>query len=279
MMETTFVLKSQHVLEPPGRWTALRLKELWRYRELLYIFAWRDVQVRYKQAALGGAWAIVQPLVMMAVFTLVFSRIANVATPGVPYPVFAYSGLIAWTLFATAVGTSANSIITNANLVSKVNSPSLLIPIGAVLTWAPDFVISSLVLFVIMAIYGIAPAWTAVFLPVVMLAAMIAACSLGVGLSALNVAYRDVRYIVPFLMQVLLFATPVAYPTTTIPQNLRWLAGLNPMSWVVDFSRWALLGTATSWSVIVLSMTTTLVLLIGGLYYFRRVEHFFADVI
>jgi lipopolysaccharide transport system permease protein len=271
--------KRRNVLEPPGRWPTLRLEDLWSYRELLYVLAWRDVQVRYKQAALGGVWAVLQPVVMMAIYTFVFSRIANVATPEVPYPVFAYTGLIAWTLFASAVGTSANSIVGNANLVSKVNSPSLLIPVGAVLTWAPDFVISSLVLFVIMGIYGITPAWTAVFLPCLMLAGMIAACSLGVGLSALNVAYRDVRYIVPFLMQVMLFTTPVAYPTSSIPQDLRWLAGLNPMSWVVDFSRWIFLGTPVSWSVAAMSLATTLVLTISGLYYFRRVEHFFADVI
>ena len=159
------MLRSQQVLEPPGRWPALKLQELWSYRELLYMLAWRDVQVRYKQAALGGAWAVLQPLVMMAIFTLVFSRIANVATPGVPYPVFAYAGLVPWTLFASAVAGSANSIVGNANLVSKVNSPRLLIPSAPVLTWAPDFVISSVVLFVIMAIYGFAPAWTAVLLP------------------------------------------------------------------------------------------------------------------
>jgi lipopolysaccharide transport system permease protein len=271
--------KRQNILEPPGRWSALKLDELWHYRDLLYILAWRDIKVRYKQAVLGGAWAVLQPLVMMAVFTLLFSRIASVPTQGIPYPVFAFAGLVPWTMFASSVADSANSLVANANLVSKVKFPRLAIPAGAVLAWVPDFVIGSGVLFVIMAIYGIAPPWSVVLLPAVMLSAMVAALSVGVWLSALNVAYRDVRYVVPFLVQVWLFVTPVAYPTTAIPQNLQWLAGLNPMSWVVDFSRWALLGTPSSWGVIALSLATTWVLLISGLYYFRRVEHFFADVI
>jgi lipopolysaccharide transport system permease protein len=269
----------QNVLKPPGRWSALELGELWHYRDLLYILAWRDVKVRYKQAVLGAAWAVLQPLVMMGIFTLVFSRIANVPTQGVPYPVFAFAGLVPWTMFASAVGDSANSLVGNSSLVSKVYFPRLVIPAGAVLAWIPDFVIGSAVLFVVMAVYGFAPVWTAVLLPGVMVAAMLAAFSVGVWLSALNVAYRDVRYVVPFLVQAWLFVTPVAYPTTSIPENLRWLAGLNPMTWVVDFSRWALLGTTVSWGVVGLSIVTMAVLLASGLYYFRRVEHFFADVI
>jgi lipopolysaccharide transport system permease protein len=278
-MEAAAQPRRQNILEPPGRWSALKLGELWHYHDLLYILAWRDVKVRYKQAVLGAAWAVLQPLVMMGIFTLVFSRIANVPTQGVPYPVFAFAGLVPWTMFASAVGDSANSLVGNSNLVSKVYFPRLVIPAGAVLAWIPDFVIGSAVLFVVMAVYGFAPMWTAVLLPAVMLAAMLAAFSVGVWLSALNVAYRDVRYVVPFLVQAWLFVTPVAYPTTSIPENLRWLAGLNPMTWVVDFSRWALLGTSVSGGVVGLSIATMVVLLVSGLYYFRRVEHFFADVI
>jgi lipopolysaccharide transport system permease protein len=222
---------------------------------------------------------VLQPLVMMGIFTLVFSRIADVPTQGVPYPVFAFAGLVPWTMFASAVGDSASSLVGNSNLVAKVYFPRLVIPAGAVVAWIPDFAIGSAVLFVVMAVFGFAPAWTVVLLPAVMLAAMIAASSVGVWLSALNVAYRDVRYVVPFLVQAWLFVTPVAYPTTSIPENLRWLAGLNPMTWVVDFSRWALLGTPASWGVVGLSIATMVVLLLTGLYYFRRVEHFFADVI
>jgi lipopolysaccharide transport system permease protein len=257
----------------------LKLGELWHYRELLYILAWRDVKVRYKQAVLGATWAVLQPVVMMAIFTLLFSRIANVPTEGVPYPIFAFVGLLPWTLFASATAGSGASLVGNQNLVSKVYFPRLVIPAGAIFAWIPDFIISSVLLFVLMAIFGFMPPLTAALLPLVMVAAMIAAFSVGVWLSALNVAYRDVQYVVPFLIQAWLFLTPVAYPTTSIPPNLRWLTGLNPMTWVIDFSRWALLGTSTSWGVVGLSVATTLVLLISGLYYFRRVEHFFADVI
>jgi lipopolysaccharide transport system permease protein len=267
------------VLQHPGRWSALRLGELWQYRDLLYILAWRDVKVRYKQALLGAAWAVLQPLVMMGIFTLLFSRIANVPTGGVPYPVFAFVALVPWTMFASATAGSGSSLVGNQNLVSKVYFPRLLIPAGAVLAWVPDFLIGSALLFVIMAVFGFVPPVTAVLLPFVMISTMIASLSAGVWLSALNVAYRDVQYVVPFLIQTWLFITPVAYATASVPERLRWLTGLNPMLWVVDLSRWALLGTTASWPLVGLSIATTTILLVTGLYYFRRVEHFFADVI
>ena len=271
--------KRVNILQPPERFSALHLAELWQYRELLYILAWRDVKVRYKQAVLGAAWAVLQPLVLMGIFTLLFSRIADVPTGDVPYPVFAFVGLVPWTMFASATASSGGSLVGNQNLVSKVYFPRLVIPAGAVVTWVPDFVISSVLLFVIMAIFGFVPPLTALLLPVVLVSAMLAAFSVGVWLSALNVAYRDVQYVVPFLIQAWLFLTPVAYPTASVPENLRWLTGLNPMSWVIDLSRWALTGADASWPVVGLSIATTLVLLVSGLYYFRRVEHFFADVI
>jgi lipopolysaccharide transport system permease protein len=267
------------VLQAPGRWSALRLGDLWRYRDLLYILAWRDVTVRYKQAVLGAAWAVIQPVVMLGIFTLLFSRIANVPTGGIPYPVFAFAALVPWTMFASATAGAGSSLVGNQNLVSKVYFPRLVIPAGAVLAWIPDFVISSALLLVIMALFGFVPPPTVLLLPVVMLAAMIASFSVGVWLSALNVAYRDVQYVVPFLIQAWLFITPVAYPASSVPEHLRWLTGLNPMAWVIDLARWALLGTAASWPVSVLSFAVTAALLISGLYYFRRVEHFFADVI
>ena len=266
------------VLQPPGR-SALRLGELWHYRDLLYILAWRDVKVRYKQALLGAAWVVLQPLVMMGIFTVLFSKIANVPTAGVPYPVFALVALVPWTMFANAAAGSGTSLVGNQNLVSKVYFPRLAIPTGAVLAWIPDFLIGSALLFVIMAVFGFVPPVTAVLLPFVMLSALIASLSVGVWLSALNVGYRDVQYVVPFLIQAWLFITPVAYPTTSVPAKLRWLTGLNPMLWVVDLSRWVLLGTTASWGVVLLSVATTALLLVSGLYYFRRVEHFFADVI
>ena len=271
--------KRVNVLEPPNRWSALRLGELWHYRELLYILAWRDVMVRYKQALLGAAWAVLQPLVMMGIFTLLFSRIANVPTEGVPYPVFAFAALVPWTLFSSAVAASGASLVGNQNLVSKVYFPRLVIPAGAVFAWIPDFVIGSAFLFVIMAIFRFVPPFTAVLLPIVMASTMIAAFSVGVWFSALNVAYRDVQYVVPFLIQAWLFITPVAYPTSSVPERFRWITGLNPATWAIDFGRWALTGASSPWLVVGLSIATMIVLLVSGLYYFRRVEHFFADVI
>ena len=269
----------RHVLAPPGRWSSARLQEVWDYRDLLYILAWRDVRVRYKQAVLGAAWAVLQPLVMMGIFTVVFSRIGNVKTGNVPYPVFAFAGLVPWTMFANAVADSSNSLVLNSSLVSKVYFPRILIPTSAMLAWVPDFVIGTTVLFVIIGVYGIVPAWTAIFLPLVLLATMLAVLSVGVWLSALNVAYRDVRYAVPFLVQIWLFVTPVAYPAQSIPSKIRWFAGLNPMTWVVDLSRWCLLDTPLAWEIDGLSLLTTIVLLITGIRYFARVQHFFADVI
>ena len=268
-----------HVLEAPGRWSALDLGELWHYRDLLYILAWRDVKVRYKQAVLGAAWAVVQPLVMMGVFTLLFSKIADVPTGGVPYPIFAFTALVPWTLFANGTAGSGASLVGNYNLVSKVYFPRLVIPASAVLAWVPDFVISSVLLFVLMAAFGFVPPLTVLLLPLVLVAAMLAACSVGVWLSALNVAYRDVQYVVPFLIQAWLFLTPVAYPTSAIPEGLRWITGLNPMTWVIDLARWAMLGAPASASIVAISIVTMLALLTSGLFYFRRVEHFFADVI
>lgn len=279
-MTETIRSQRENDLEPPGRWSALKLGELWHYRELLYILAWRDVKVRYKQAVLGAAWAVLQPLVMMGIFTLLFGRIANVDTGNVPYPVFAFVGLVPWSMFANATAGSGASLVGNQNLVSKVYFPRLVIPVGAVCAWVPDFLISSAILFAVMAIFGFVPPITAVLLPLVMIAAMIASISVGVWLSALNVAYRDVQYAVPFLIQAWLFITPVAYPAKAIKaEHLRWITGLNPMSWVIDLSRWAMTSTPIPWALTSLSIATTTLLLVSGLYYFRRVEHFFADVI
>ena len=278
-MQADAAPRTHRILQPPGRWPGLHPVELWRSRELLYILAWRDVKVRYKQAVLGAAWALLQPLIMVGVFTLLFGRIADIPTGGVPYPVFAFVALVPWSLFANATAGSGNSLVANEKLVSKVYFPRLAIPVGAVLAWIPDFLISSVILFAIMAVFGFVPPPTALLLPLVIVAAMIAALSVGIWLSALNVAYRDVQYAVPFLILVWLFLTPVAYSTASVPEQFRWLTGLNPMAWVIDFARWAMLGTAVPWGVTGLSIATTAVLLLSGLYYFRRVEAFFADVI
>ena len=278
-MSTATVPQRATVLAPPSRWPSFSLGELWRYRELLYILAWRDVMVRYKQAVLGVAWAVIQPLAFMAIFTLLFSRIVGVPTGGIPYPVFALAALVPWTMFANATAGSGQSLIADQSLVTKVYFPRLVIPISAILAWVPDFLIGSGLLGITMVIFGFVPPLTVLLLPLVLVATVVAALSVALWLSALNVAYRDVQYVVPFLIQAWLFLTPVAYPTASIPEGFRWLAGLNPMTWVIDFTRWALLGTPASWGIVALSILTTLVLLVTGLYYFRHVEHFFADVI
>ena len=267
------------LLAPPSRWPSLALTEIWHYRDLLYLLAWRDVKVRYKQALLGAAWAIVQPLVMMGIFTLLFGEIVNVPTGDVPYAVFALTALVPWTMFANAASGSGQSLITDESLVSKVYFPRLLIPLSAILAWVPDFLIGSALLLVTMLALGVMPPVTALLFPMILLATIVATMSVALWLSALNVAYRDVRYVVPFLIQAWLFLTPVAYPSSSIPEGLRWLAGLNPMTWVIDLARWTMTSTPIAGSIAGLSLATTAVLLVGGLAYFRHVEHFFADVI
>ena len=271
--------RRETLLAPPSRWPSLALGEVWHYRDLLYILAWRDVKVRYKQAILGAAWAVLQPLVMMAIFTLLFGRIAGVPTGGTPYAVFALTALVPWTMFANASAGSGQSLIADQSLVSKVYFPRLLIPMSAILAWVPDFLIGCALLLITMIVLGVSIPVTALLLPLVLVATVVAAMSVALWLSALNVAYRDVQYVVPFLIQAWLFLTPVAYPTSSIPEGLRWLAGLNPMTWVVDLSRWAMTSTPIPAGIAGLSLATTAVLLIGGLAYFRHVEHFFADVI
>jgi lipopolysaccharide transport system permease protein len=271
------------VLKPAGGWTRLELADLWRYRDLLYILAWRDVKVRYKQATLGIAWTVLQPLLLVGLFTFVFTRIGggfkSKLPAGVPYPVFAFTGLLPWLVFATIVPSSANSIVSNSALVSKVYFPRLVIPLGSVVARIPDFLISAIMLLVIMGIYGFAPPNTGLLLPVIMVASMLAAASLGIWFSALNVAYRDVQYVVPFLIQAGMFFTPIAYPTSSVPASLQWLPALNPMTWVINVARWSLLGSSIPVAVSLESAGTMCVLLVTGLYYFRKVQNFFADVV
>lgn len=268
------------VIAPATGWRALDLRDLWHHRDLLYFMAWRDVKVRYAQASIGVAWAVLQPLLMMVVFTVFLGRLAKVPSDGIPYPVFALSGLVPWTYFANATAGATESLVGSANMVSKVYFPRLVIPLGAVLSWLPDIFISSTILVIMMLVYGIVPAWTILLLPVFAAFAVLAAASVSVWLSALNVAYRDVRYAVPFIIQLWLFATPVVYPASLVPVQYRVLYGLNPMSGVVEGFRWALLGQGNPpWSLIAASALMVGLLFIGGLYNFRRVEHGFADVI
>ena len=268
-------------IRPPGRWSAVGLGDLWQYRELLYFLALRDVKVRYKQAFIGAGWAVVQPIFMMIVFWVFLGKLAHVGSQGLPYSVFAFAGLIPWLLFANGVGTASDSLVNSSNLISKVYFPRLAIPLAAVVAWLPDVLIALVVLIVVMAIYGIAPAATALLLPGFIVLGLLTALAVGLWLSALNVAYRDIHYAAPFFIQLGLFLTPVTYPATLIHSStLRLVFGLNPMNGVVQGFRWALLGRGPApWANVAESTLVTAIVLTTGLLYFRRVEQFFADVI
>lgn len=268
------------LITPPSRWIPLELSELWEYRELLYFLVWRDIKVRYKQTALGAAWAVMQPLFMMLVFSLFFGRLAKVPSDGIPYPVFTFCALIPWQLFANALTESSNSLIGNQNLITKVYFARLVIPIAAVLSGLVDFLVAFVILVGMMLFYGIVPGLAILALPGFILLAVLTALAVGLWLSALNVQYRDVRYTMNFLVQFWLFATPVAYPSSIVPESWRALYGLNPMAGVVEGFRWALLGKSSPPSAMLfVSVFVVLVLLVGGLYYFRRMEQEFADIV
>ena len=259
---------------------SLRLADLWAYRELLGFLVWRDVAVRYKQTALGVAWAVIQPFFTMVIFSVFFGALAKMPSDGVPYPVFAYCGLLPWQLFAQALNDSGNSLVSNQNLITKVYFPRLVIPIAAVLAGLVDFAIAFLILLVMMAVFRIAPTASLVMLPAFLLLAVASALAVGLWLAALNVQYRDVRYTIPFLAQAWLFATPVAYSSTLVPARWRLLYGLNPMAGVVEGFRWSLLGAGPGpGPMVAVSTAVVVVLLVGGFYYFRRMERTFADVV
>jgi len=265
---------------PPGKWWNLRLADLWPYRELLYFFIWRELKVRYKQTVLGVFWAILQPLLIMVVFSVIFGNFAKLPSDGFPYPIFAYVGLLPWQLFARALSDASQSLVSNQHMVSKIYFPRIFLPTSSVLAGLVDFSIAFVILFGMMAVYGIAPTWRWLALPLLILAALLSAIAVGLWLSAINVKYRDIKYITPFLVQMWLYATPVAYSSALFPEKYRPLLGLNPMAGVVDGFRWALLGQEVNSSPLILvSLVTIAVLLIGGLIYFQNTEQTFADVI
>ena len=269
------------IIKPQGRWPRLRLHDVWEYRDLLYFLVWRDVKVRYKQTALGAAWAILQPVMATVVFSIFFGRLAKVPSDGVPYPVFAYVALLPWQLFAFCLAESAQSLVSNQSLITKVYFPRLVIPLSTVLTGLVDFGVAFIVLLILLFAYGIVPsAASLVLLPVLLLFAIAAALSVGIWLSALNVQFRDVRYTLPFLTQIWMFATPVVYSSRLVPDKWRPLYGLNPMTGVVEGFRWALLGGARGLPPQVwVSAVMVVLLLVGGLFYFRRMESTFADIV
>jgi len=268
------------VIEPPAGWSSLGLRELWAYRELLYFLTWRDIKVRYKQTALGASWAIIQPLLTMVVFSLFFGRLAKVPSDGVPYPLFSFAALVPWTFFANGLTQSANSVVASQQLVTKIYFPRLAIPIATVLSGLIDFVIAFVVLIGMMVYYGAPLSARALWIVPLLLLAFVASLGVGLWLAALNVQYRDVRYAVPFLTQVWLFATPIAYPSSLLGEPWRTVYGLNPMVGVVEGYRWALLGSGSApGSMVLVSCLAALAVLVGGVLYFRRMEQTFADVI
>ncbi|MDA1013901.1 MAG: ABC transporter permease [Planctomycetota bacterium] len=267
-------------IEPSCGWNALHLSEVWVHRELLFFLTWRDIRVRYKQTVLGAAWAVIQPLATMVIFSIFFGRLGKIPPAGVPYPLFAFTALVPWTLFAYSLTQSSNSLVGSAALLKKVYFPRLLIPLASIMSGLVDFLIAFVVLLGLMFFYGLTPTLNLLYLPLFVALAMTAAASVGLFLAAINVRYRDIRYTIPFLTQLWLFATPIAYPSTLIPEKWRALYGLNPMAGVVEGFRWSLLGTDTQpGSQILVSAAVTVLLLLFSLSYFRRAEREFADIV
>ena len=265
---------------PAEGWVALRLHDLWEYRELLYFLIWRDIKVRYKQTVLGAAWAVIQPFFTMVVFSFFFGRLAKMPSDGLPYPVFSYAAMVPWMFFANGMSQASSKLVGSGDLIKKVYFPRLVIPVAAVCSGAVDFLLAFLVLLGMMIFYGILPNLAVLWLPMFFLLALVTALGAGLWLSALNIQFRDVQYVVPFLIQVWLFATPIAYPTSIVPVSWRPLYGLNPMVSVVEGFRWALLGSSTAPGLVVGASTlAALILLITGAFYFRRMESTFADVV
>jgi lipopolysaccharide transport system permease protein len=268
------------IIKPSEGWVSLKLGELWEYRELLYFLTWRDIKVRYKQTVLGATWAIIQPVFTMVVFSLFFGRLAGIPSDEIPYPIFSYAALVPWTFFANGLSQSATSLVGSANLIKKVYFPRLVVPISAVISGGVDFALAFVVLLGMMLFYDIVPTAAVVWLPLLLLLALVTALGVGLWLTAMNVQFRDVRYTVPFLVQAWMFATPIAYPSSLLDEPWRTLYGVNPMAGVVEGFRWALLGTETApGPIILVSALVALVLLVSGAFYFRRMEKTFADVV
>jgi lipopolysaccharide transport system permease protein len=267
-------------IAPPRGWLDIDFWELWEARELLYFFVWRDVKIRYKQTAIGAAWAVIQPFMTMVVFSLFFGKLAKMDSHGLPYPIFYYSALLPWTYFAGALQNATNVVVDQQRVITKVYFPRLVLPLSAVVSGLLDFAISFVVFLGMMAYYRILPSLALIMLPVFLLLALLTALGVGLWLSALNAIYRDVRYVVPFLVQFWLFASPVAYPSSLVPERWRWLYGLNPMAGVIEGFRWALTGHGQPPSVLLAaSLAMVMLLIAGGLTFFQKMEGTIADVV
>jgi lipopolysaccharide transport system permease protein len=267
------------IIRPPKKWVPVDLRELWTYRELITTFTMRDVKLRYKQTGLGIAWAVLQPVLTMLIFSIIFGRLANLPSDGVPYPLFVLAALLPWTLFAEGLTRSTTSMVTNANIMTKVYFPRLIMPLSGIMSPVIDFAVCLVILFILMIYYNFVPTINIVFLPLFLLLALATSLGVGLWLSALNVRYRDFQYTVPFLIQIWLFASPVVYASSLIPEPLRVWYGLNPMAGVIDGFRWALLGTGAPSAMVLVSVGMVLVLLVSGMFYFRRMEQFYADIV
>jgi lipopolysaccharide transport system permease protein len=267
-------------IEASRGWVPLNLSELWNYRELLYFLVWRDIKIRYKQTALGATWAIIQPFFTMVVFSLFFGKLAKVPSDGIPYPIFSFAALVPWTLFANGLSQASNSLVGSSNIIKKVYFPRLTIPIASVLGCVLDFVLAFALLLGMIFYYGMAPTVNVVWLPLFLALALATSLGVSLWLSALYVQFRDVRHAIPFLTQIWLFATPIAYPSSLLSEPWRTVYGINPMTGVVEGFRWALIGTQTSpGPIIIVSSFVALAMLISGAFYFRRMERTFADVV
>ena len=267
-------------IEPSRGWISLKLHELWEYRELLYFLAWRDIKVRYKQTALGAAWAIIQPFFTMIVFSIFFGRLAGIPSDGVPYPIFSFAALVPWTFFANSLTQSSNSLVSSANLIQKVYFPRLAVPIATVFSGIVDFFLAFFMLLAMMLYYGLVPTLNVIWLPAFFILALVTSLGVGLWLSALNVRFRDIRYIVPFLVQFWMFSSPIAYPSSLLSEPWRTLYGLNPMVGVIEGFRWGLLGTSSApGGIIAVSSLMAIAIAVGGAFYFRRVEKTFADIV
>lgn len=265
------------VLEPTSGWVPINLRELWEFRDLIYFFTWRDIKVRYKQTILGFTWAIIQPLTAMLIFTLFFGSLAKIPSDGIPYPIFAYAALLPWTLFAESITRSTNSMVMNANIIKKVYFPRIALPISSVISPLLDFALAFTILILMMAYFRITPTLNLIWLPVFLLLAVITSLGIGLWLSALNAMYRDFQYVVPFMVQIWMFASPVVYPVSMVPESYQLLYGLNPMTGVIEGFRWALVGTNAPGPVIYVSAAISVVILITGAFFFRRMQKTFAD--
>ena len=267
------------IVRPVNGAAALGLRELWEFRELLYYLVWRTIKVRYKQTVLGASWAVLQPVLTMLVLSVFLGRLARVPSGGIPYPVFAYSGLVVWTFFTSAVSQSTQSVVEQQQMITRVYFPRILLPLSAVLAATVDMLLSLPVLILLMLFYGLSPSRAAWTLPLFLFLTTAAALGIGLWLSALNVRYRDVRYAIPFIIQLWFLSTPVMYPSSLLPPAWRVLYGINPMAGVVEGFRWGLLGTELHRGLLAMSLAIILLALVGGLHYFRRMERTFADVV